>query len=116
MIQPLINIAKTQAPLGDKALWLCVADNLVALVLHIQQGVNQQETCKAEVEYVLAQLPERGQTGVLEVSSDNEKAYFTRRSTCCFYYLKDGQKCPTCPKLPVTEKLERLHAYFAELR
>jgi hypothetical protein len=115
MIQPLMNVAKIYAPLHDKTLRLYVADNLAALTLHVKQGLNQQETCEAEIENALVQLPERGATGVLEVSSNNERAYFTKRSTCCFYYLKDGQKCcSTCPKLPLSERLERLQLYMTE--
>jgi hypothetical protein len=115
MIQPLMSVAKNHAHLHDKALWLYVADNLATLVLHLTQEPNQQEKCEAGVDVALNQLPERGQTGVLEVRHGGQSRYHLKRSTCCFYYLSpEGKKCATCPKLPLNERLERLQLYMTE--
>jgi hypothetical protein len=115
IIQPVMNVAKTHTAIQDKALWLHVADGLAGLVLHVKQSLQQQETCEAEVESVLQQLPERGQTGVLEVRHAETTEYHCKRSTCCFYYLSpEGEKCSTCPKLPLGARVTKLQDYLAK--
>jgi ferric iron reductase protein FhuF len=115
MIQPVMNVAKIHAAIQDKALWLYVADDLTGLVLHVKQALEQQETCQLEVESVLGQLPERGQTGVLEVHHAGSTEYYCKRSTCCFYYLApEGDKCSTCPKLPLEARITKLQDYIAK--
>jgi ferric iron reductase protein FhuF len=115
ILRPLIQLAKNHTTIQDKALWLYLADNMASLVLHVKQASKQQARCEVEVETVLEQLPERGGTGVLEVTYGNERDYFTKRSTCCFYYLNpEGKKCATCPKLKAEERLEQLQRYMAE--
>ena len=112
-LQPLINVAKIHTTIQDKALWLYLADNLTQLILHLQQS-SKQQTSEAEIEAVLCRLPERGGTGVLEVACGNEREYFTKRSTCCFYYLNpEGEKCSTCPKLSLEARVEKLQSYMA---
>jgi ferric iron reductase protein FhuF len=109
---PLIKVARQYTEIQEKALWLYVADNAAGLIMHMQKMLQKNTRCVAEVEVVLNQLPERGQTGVLEVSQQD---YFTKRSTCCFYYLNpEGKNCATCPKLPIKERLANLQHTLAE--
>jgi ferric iron reductase protein FhuF len=116
LLKPLQIAVQHHAALTDKALWLSVADGITGTVLWLRQAQHFPKVqVQRDAEMLLAKLPVQGKTGVLEVMYQNKCELFAQRSTCCYAYLSpEGQKCSTCPKLPLEARVERLQKYIAE--
>jgi hypothetical protein len=116
LLTPLHKTAQQHAAITSKALWLPVADACVGIVLWIRQlqGLPKLQL-EREAERLLSRLPVRGKTGVLEVTCQNTSELFLYRSACCYAYLSPrGEKCSTCPKLPLEQRVEKLQNYMAK--
>lgn len=116
-LAPLVDAVRARAPLGTRALWLAVADDVAwAAIQHTKEGGNLDRT-RATVLALIDDraAPWRGRTGVIEVAWREKRECFVERAACCLSYkLPTAEKCTTCPLRPAEERFSRLQTYLAE--
>lgn len=116
-LAPLIDAVRARAPLGKRAMWLSVADDIAWNVIHHAKDSASPDRARAEAAALTSdpEAPWRGRTGVLEVEGQGRRECFVARASCCLSYkLPAGEKCASCPLQPAEERLRRLRDRLVE--
>jgi hypothetical protein len=117
-LAPVVAAVRARAPLGTRALWLSVADDIAGSVVEHGKGEDQPVAALREEIAALvgaAGAAWRGRTGVIEIEADGRREAFMARASCCLNdKLAASAHCVTCPLVPAEERYRRLQAYMAE--
>ena len=115
---PVIAAIRAAAPLGQKALWLALADNCAWVLMHYGSFTGDRHGLPGLVAGFLHPPGSRlrGGTSVLEIAAGGEVHRFIDRGSCCLSYkLPDGSKCAACPLRRREDRIARLKAHLAAL-
>ncbi len=114
------EIATSGVKVGDKVLWLILADQIASQTIYLAKGVGQVERAPAIVAALVARPGSAlcGKTGVVSIEADGKVDYFVERSSCCFIYIaKDASgrplnRCLTCPAYARVQRQALLQNYM----
>jgi hypothetical protein len=118
-LAPLVAALRARSSLGERSLWLGVADHCVRLFLAATAHLDPNG-CLAAREREAAALiqapdsPLRGPTGVLFVEHDGRTIPWIGRAACCLgYHIPEHGRCDHCPAYRVPERIARIRASLA---
>lgn len=116
--EPVIDAMRARAPLGKRAMWLSLADNLAWCLVEFSQRLQRPGCREAELNELL-QAPGsrlRGGTRLLRLEANGTEHAFIERGSCCLSYkLPESERCATCPLLKPEQRFERLHRFASGL-
>lgn len=115
-LEPLVAALRARSSLGERSIWLGVADLCVRLFLAAVAHLDP-DGCLAEREREAAALiqapnsPLRGPTRVLFVEHRGRTIPWIGRAACCLgYYIPEHGRCDHCPAYRVPERIARIRA------
>jgi hypothetical protein len=115
--QPLIGALRQRARLGERALWIAVAETCAgALVDALPHGTSAADAAR-EVQALLGDTssPLRANPEILTAPDQDGgtgRLGILGSDCCCMYQLPDQPYCATCPHRPREDRIAALQAWL----